>query len=165
MRILPASSPAIEPPTIIAFFIVSLSWAAAASFRNDWQRIARKRRGRQPSGTLDPEGTQSALMQGESMQYEPPTINFQPEKNLHRNYEREGPWGPGPRLALARECRASLRRPYARLAGSRDRRQVHAVGANPHQIGQSPARQAAGATLLIMAGMHGCALRPARCEL
>ena len=42
------------------------------------------------------------------MQYEPPTINFQPEKNLHKNYEREGPWALGPgsrsRVSVAHRC-------------------------------------------------------------
>jgi hypothetical protein len=47
----------------------------------------------------------------------------------------------------------------ARLAGT------SAVAANAHQTWQSAARQGAEATLLIMAGMHGCAPRPARCEL
>ena len=38
MSMLPASSPAIEPPTIIAFFIVRLSCAAAASLHDDEQK-------------------------------------------------------------------------------------------------------------------------------
>ena len=84
------------------------------------------------------------------MQYEPPAINFQSEKNLHRNYEREGPWSPGPRRALA-------------LAHAWP---VHdAVGASAHQTEQSAARHATGATLLIMAGMRRRAPRPTRCEL
>jgi hypothetical protein len=98
------------------------------------------------------------------MQYEPRAINFRSEKNLPRNYEREGPWGPGPG-SRSRASFVDHGEAGARLAEGRDRRQVHAVGANPHQTGQSPARQDAGAALLIMAGMHGRALHPARCEL
>ena len=69
------------------------------------------------------------------MQYEPPAINFPVRKETPHELREGEAAGHG------------------------------AVGANAHQTGQSAARQGAGATLLIMAGMHGCALRPARCEL
>ena len=74
------------------------------------------------------------------MQYEPPAINFQSDKNSQGTTRGRGAWSPGPRRALALA--------HAWLGHD-------AVGASAHQTGQSAARQATGATLLVMAGMRG----------